>query len=329
MTIKSVQLRHAVHLARIGNFHRAAEDLQISQAGLSRSISALEAYLGAKLFDRLASGTAPTRIGEALVERATRIVTDLDDLEREIGLMRGLDSGQLVVGGGPFPMALAVMPALARLLADKPNLKIRAKQHDWHTATDAVIHQQVDFAIAELSYAKEFDGLATRLIGQHLLYFFSRPDHPLQSKADLSLADLQAYPMVGTPIPERVAPHFGGNSTGTYRPTQRAAMRPSLEVDDLLQAADIAARSDVLFPSPLSLVAGGLERGGLKVVPLVLPWFRLSYGLITVHGRSLSPAALALLDIIDRVERELREREADLTRIWIPPETPSADAPQS
>lgn len=318
MTIKAIQLRHAVCLARLGNFHRAAEELQISQAGLSRSIHALESALGVKLFDRLASGTAPTRFGEALVERGARIIAGIDDLEREIGLMRGLDSGSLAIGAGPYPMALSVMRALSRLMEARPQLKIRAKQSDWHAATDAVTHQRVDLAIAELSYARELDSLSTRLLGEHRLYFVARRGHPLLKIDAPVLDDVLKYPVAGTPVPERVASQFEGAKVGTYRTSRKSPMRPSIEVDDLLQAMDILERSDVVIATPLSLAADRLEAGRLDVVRLVAPWFKLSYGAIWIRDRSLSPAALAFIDELDAVERELKQRECELAERWVP-----------
>lgn len=317
MAITLAQLRHAVELAKHGNFHQAAEQLQISQAGLSRSIQSLEAGLRTKLFDRLGSGTAPTALGRLVVERGERIVESIDDLEREVRLTLGLEAGSLTVGAGPYPMALAVMPALARLLAERPELRVRAKQHDWISVTEAVTHHDVDIAIAEISYAKELDHLETSVIGEHQLYFFSRPSHPLLDRDPLTFEDVVSFPIVGTPVPERVAPHFNRAEATNYRTSPKSVMRPSVEVDDLMDGMTIVMGSDVLLVAPFSLVADRLDRGELKALPLSAPWFKLSYGLIRVHHRTLSPGAQAFVDIVAKVESETREREAALAARWL------------
>ena len=56
-------IQHALTLARVGNFGRAAESLGISQPSLTRSIASLEASLGVKLFDRNRRGIKPTVFG--------------------------------------------------------------------------------------------------------------------------------------------------------------------------------------------------------------------------------------------------------------------------
>lgn len=318
MALKASQLRHAVELARQGNFHQAAEQLQMSQAGLSRSIQSLEANLGTRLFDRLGSGTAPTVLGRLVVERGDTIVEALDDLEREVRLTLGLEVGSLAIGAGPYPMVLAVMPALGRLLAERPNLRVRAKQHDWLSVTEAVTHHDVDLAIAEISHAKEFDHLETSLIGQHHLYFFARPGHGLLSGEPPSLDDIVRFPIIGTPVPERVASHFSRRDSTTYRTSPNSVLRPSVEVDDLMDAMAVVAGSDALLVAPLTLPQERLEQGRLGVVPWSAPWFKLSYGIIRIRHRSLSPAAQAFVDLVMKEEAATRERERLLAQTWLP-----------
>ena len=325
--LKTTQIAHAVALARIGNFHRAAEELRISQAGLSRSIQALENQLGVKLFDRLGSGAEVTAYGEILASRGADVVTAANDLEREIALMRGLDSGQLSVAAGPYPMAMTVMPALSRLLAERPRLRVRAKQTDWQAVTDAVAHQEVDFAIAETSYARQFDALSTKVTGEHMVLFVCRAEHPLLSLEKPELTDILSFPVAGTPVPDRVADRFGDRSVGAYRDTGNGPLRPSIEVDQISAALEISIRSDVVMATPLSLVEGHLETGALRVIRLVAPWFRLSYGVITVRGRSLSPSAEALLGHVEAVEAGIREREKRLLERWQPEATSSSPEP--
>ena len=317
MALKASQLRHAVELARHGNFHQAAEQLQISQAGLSRSIQSLENNLGTKLFDRLGSGTAPTTLGRLVVERGDKIVEALDDLEREVRLTLGLEVGSLAVGAGPYPMALSVMAALGRLLAQRPRLRVRAKQHDWLSVTEAVTHHDVDLAIAEISHAKELEHLETSLIGQHQLYFFARPGHPLLTGTP-EFDEVVRYPIVGTPVPERVAGHFNRQQATTYRSSPSSVLRPSVEVDDLMDAMTVVANSDVLMAAPFTLAQERLEQGRLGVVQLSVPWFKLSYGIIRIRHRSLSPAAEAFVDLVTTEEAAARDRERSLAEKWLP-----------
>jgi acetyl esterase/lipase len=78
----AIELRHLrgfVTVADELNFGRAAARLYISQPALSRQIRVLERLIGCDLFRRSTHRVELTLAGEALLERARRILLDLDD----------------------------------------------------------------------------------------------------------------------------------------------------------------------------------------------------------------------------------------------------------
>jgi len=97
------QLHYAVTLAKHRNFARAAAALDMSQPALSRSISGLEAELGVQLFTRGARGAEPTPFGERFLLRAALLLREAGELEREVRLIQGAETGSLRVGAGPYP----------------------------------------------------------------------------------------------------------------------------------------------------------------------------------------------------------------------------------
>jgi len=96
------QIGHAVALDRYRNFHRAAEAEGISQPAFSRSIRALENELEVRLFDRQGAGVTPTFYGEALLRRAETMSGEIQELLREINLLKGLGAGKLEVAVGVY-----------------------------------------------------------------------------------------------------------------------------------------------------------------------------------------------------------------------------------
>ena len=80
-------LRYFVELANAGSFYGAAKRLFISQQGLNKAISAIEAELGVKLVERGRRGIRLTNSGEIFLEHAQSILdehsTMLDDLYAE------------------------------------------------------------------------------------------------------------------------------------------------------------------------------------------------------------------------------------------------------
>ena len=77
-----IELRHLrafVAVAEELNFGRAAERLHVSQPALSRQIRGLEQLLGCELLRRSTLQVELTMAGEALLERASKVLADVDE----------------------------------------------------------------------------------------------------------------------------------------------------------------------------------------------------------------------------------------------------------
>jgi len=73
-------LRHLLALYECGHFRRAAKACRVTQSTLSASIKELEAVLEATLVDRTKRRVVLTHVGIETVERARRIMKDIEDL---------------------------------------------------------------------------------------------------------------------------------------------------------------------------------------------------------------------------------------------------------
>lgn len=87
------QLRYAAEVASRRSFTAAADELHVSQSGVSAQVAKLERELGVRLFERGARIATPTSEGEVLLphirstlETLSRIRTVADDL---VGVVRG------------------------------------------------------------------------------------------------------------------------------------------------------------------------------------------------------------------------------------------------
>ena len=69
-------LKYFIALAQAGSFYGAAKNLPITQQGLNKAVSALEAELGLKLVERGRRGVRLTADGEVFLRHAKRIVDD-------------------------------------------------------------------------------------------------------------------------------------------------------------------------------------------------------------------------------------------------------------
>ena len=118
------EVRTAYHVARFGTVSGAAEALGVHHATVIRHIDALEARLGAKLFQRHARGYTPTEAGQDLLKVAQ--ATD-DQFTQLAGRIRGRGdevSGELIVTSLSIVSPL-LTPALAAFRDAYPGLVVR------------------------------------------------------------------------------------------------------------------------------------------------------------------------------------------------------------
>ncbi|MEV6606534.1 LysR family transcriptional regulator [Kutzneria sp. NPDC051319] len=83
MDLELRQLRCLVAIVDTGTFTDAAIELGVSQAAVSRTLSALEHVLGARLLHRTSRSITPTTAGVQVLARARQLLAEADNLVRE------------------------------------------------------------------------------------------------------------------------------------------------------------------------------------------------------------------------------------------------------
>jgi LysR family hydrogen peroxide-inducible transcriptional activator len=192
MTIR--ELRYLVALASRAHFGRAAEECHVSQPTLSTQIRKLEQYLGATLIERNAKTFALTPVGQEVVEKARRIVAQVDELLAKTRTGNGPLNGRLNLG---------VIPTLAPYLLPKllPLVKSRYQTLQLVVHEDLTAHllerlqgYQIDAALLALPLdGDEFETLA---LFDEPFWFACPPRHPLAQLKAVTEADLCGEPML-------------------------------------------------------------------------------------------------------------------------------------
>lgn len=299
------QLRHAIALAKHGNFHRAANAEHLSQPALSRSITALEAELGVPLFDRHSSPVLPTTFGKTLLRRAQSVLDDTHEIQREIQLLQDLEVGSLIVAMGVYAAEMSAAKAMGKLIAKHPDIDCRLRLTSWADLLPLVESGDVDLAIGEISALENTARLTVTPVGEHELVFFCRAGHPLSGHRSVTEKDLANYPTAMVRIPPRGVGVFPGR---TRQDPDSGALLPSIEVDDLASARSVIACSDAFgLATPLQ-IAPWLLGGAFHVLPFFRPWMKLNYGFIALSNRMMSPAASLYMRMVQDLEADV-ERE--------------------
>ena len=306
------QLRHARALTEEGSFARAARTLHITQPALSRSIQELERRTGIKLFDRAKGRIEPTDLGHVFMSQARQLLGHAEALDREVAGLRGTGTGSLVIGSGTFPTALYMSDALGAFLRRNPRVGIRLLNDNWVALVSALRRREVDFIVAAQPAPDESADLSIQPLSTRQGYFLVRPGHALAGKRDLTLADVVAYPIVGT---SRLAPAGTALLLATRRDGTAQRRIPDVACESHEMMRHIASTTDHVLISALALNFKAIDGGELVLLPVVDPRLQVTFAAIRLLGRTLPPIAEELIaDVVaaDRtgaaVERGIADR---------------------
>ena len=94
-------LKYIVSLSREQNFAKAAEKSFISQPAMSMQIKKLEDELGVKIFERSQKKFLITKVGEEIIEKAKKILGEVDAMKNLAADSKDIFSGNLKIGAFP------------------------------------------------------------------------------------------------------------------------------------------------------------------------------------------------------------------------------------
>ena len=256
-------------VARARSFVRAAADLGLSKATVSKAVTRLEQRLGARLIHRTSRRLSLTSAGEQLLAHAERMLAEAEAGEGEVSAGAAAPRG-LVRLACPMSFGLAfVAPALPAFLAAHPDVTVDLHLSD---AVVDLIGEGFDLAlrIADLPdsslMARRLCPVSRRLVAAPAyLDRHGRPSHPHQLGEHACLG----YAYLPTPQVWR----FIG-ATG-----EEAMVRPAGPLR--------ANNADALTPALLA----GL---GLAVQPDFITWRDLAAGRLEAVMADWSPPPIAL-----------------------------------
>jgi DNA-binding transcriptional LysR family regulator len=301
------QIRHALVLARLGNFGRAAVSLGLTQPSLTRSIAGLEKSLGVKLFDRDRMGVTPTVFGRAFLAEGAALLDGEAALGRRIQALAGLEEGTLVVGAGPYVSEISVGNAIARISDAHPRLRLQIVIVSPEEVVRMVKDRHCDVGLANSMGLEHEPDLIVEQLPTHDIHLTCRPGHPLTGKTALELEDVLKFPLVSTQLRGDVAAVVGKSSALGNLDPATGLFTPRILVNSLSLARQIAASSDALFAGTALMLANEFAAGRLVRLNFKIPVMRTSYGIIRRRDRTPSPALELFMKVLRQVEAELAE----------------------
>jgi DNA-binding transcriptional LysR family regulator len=208
LSAMDVELRHLRALLAVAeelNFTRAAGRLHLTQQALSGQIRQLEARVGTRLVERDSHRVQLTRAGEALLQHARTLVAGT---EHAVLAARaaGTEAPRLTVGY-PAPLTRRlVAPAFERFHATQPEVELTIHFAGFLDPLGGIRDGPADVAFLYGEFEHE---------GFELRPLFSEPrgvalpaDHPLAARAEITIEDFLAEPLVEVPVRDQTWSDF-------------------------------------------------------------------------------------------------------------------------
>lgn len=289
MNIDVKQIRLVEALGRHGNFARAAKELNMTQPGLSRALQCLEQNLEMKLFDRSKRQVTPTIYGRHIIDFGSHMILDIIRLERDLQLLKGNDSGELIIGTGPIPAETIIGEVIGRMTRLHPRLHIRVIVERPHALFDMLNRREIDVLIADVRGIEMTDELVATLLPQHPICFIGKPEHPLNRDTQIPLAHIFRYPIATPWLPESIFPVLS-EKTGLDTSTLASFENGLIECNNFRILLEVVKHSEAVGCGLASIFKQAIVAGDVVLLPVASGHFSTHYQLVHLKRYSASPA---------------------------------------
>ena len=139
-------LREFVHLAEVGNYLVAADDLFISQSSLSKHIKSIEQELGITLFDRTTRKVTLTDEGLIFLEYAKKICVIQNEYKKEIDKLLSNKNSKVVIGVIPTMAQYDITDIVYNFQKKNKSMQLSLVMGDTLELEEKLLEESIDVA---------------------------------------------------------------------------------------------------------------------------------------------------------------------------------------
>jgi DNA-binding transcriptional LysR family regulator len=287
------QLRHFLCAAQLGNIGKAAEQLGITQSGLSRSISNLEEQIGVQLLIRNPRGVEPTFLGRALIPYAQSILNVDKRAVADIRALKSAEGGSVRIGITSNFVYYFMPDIITDIATSLPKIEIIVYSGTFGELIERLNLADLDLVFGLIDGATKLENYVVANAFDSTSSIYARPDHALAKKPHVTVDELakHAWGLVDSAGFQRVfQEHFIKN--GVTPPGCQ------LKSNSLGLLKGSMQQLNLLTILPDKQVSSELERGILVKIDSETPGATATAGLLHRRDQILMPAAEKCLELI-------------------------------
>ncbi len=284
------QLKVFASVARNKSMTKAAEELYMSQPAVSIQVKKLQEHFGIDLFEVIGKQLYLTEAGEQLFEAQKKIETELENLNMVFHELKGSLRGNLkliVVSTAKY-----FMPYALGLFREKNrNINISLKVTD---RVELIEHlKQNGYDLAVVSQVPDDIDLEVHEFLENPLHIAAPVDHPLASKKNLKLSDLEPFEFL---IRER--------GSGTRMVMEKLFKKAKIQPEIVMElSTNEAIKQAIMAGIGLSLISEyslqqEREMNRIRVLDIVDFPYSNSWKLVYLKGKKLSPVSRNFVEFL-------------------------------
>ena len=299
------QMIYILEIDRCGSMNKAAQNLFISQTGISSAVSEVESELGIIIFTRTNRGIKLTDDGRQLVSQIAPIVERSRAIERFYAERDSSKRVQLSIASQRYPFCAKAFVDFLREL-DEPSLQLSFKEMEMAAVITEVASHQSELGILFVSEMTE--NFIDRILFSNNLEFtslaeiqphvFLRKGHPLADRRILTAEELQPYPYVAFYQTENNL-----NFAEEAVPASAFSCSKMIWVTDRATFYNITAHTDA-FSVGSGVLPEGFSDERLLSIPLESQ-YAMRLGYISIKNAKLSKTAESFIRILTNVMDDL------------------------
>jgi DNA-binding transcriptional LysR family regulator len=273
----------------LGSFHKAADQLNMSQPALSRRIQSLELALGASLLERSTRRVAPTRVGRELDPMLRRLIREFEDCVFCVGDFGAKHSGQLTITSVPTAASAFLPRILKRFRTLYPDIGFRILDVTAKEGLECVARGEAEFGINFMGASRP-ELKFTPLIDDEFVVA-CRTDHAFASQDKLRWRDLAGHPLIVS------------QKSGNRAVIDQALAKFDLRLDWSFEVGHLATSFGLIEAGVGMSIIPRLARPRedhplIAVVPLCDPVVKRTIGIVERRSAQLSRAAAKLRELL-------------------------------
>jgi DNA-binding transcriptional LysR family regulator len=280
-------LRVVVAVAESGSISAGSERLQLAVAAASARISALEAALGVRIFERSPRGVELTPAGRMLVQRGGELLGDADQLVSDLRDWSAGLAGHVRMLANASALLQVLPQRLEAFMRAHPRIHVEVEERMSPEIPVALLEGRADLGVVDV--ATPTRGLDFLPFFQDELVLVLPAGHPLAGAAEVRLVQLVAENFVVLAGPTALSTRLFNAAAALGQPLKIRTQMRSFDAACRMVSAGIGVA--VL---PAKAIAPQLAHLPLKAVPLAEDWARRTHHLVLRSGDEAPAAARTL-----------------------------------